>query len=323
MASKLRLGIIGTGVAARQLYLPAFEKLSKRIEVVAVTNRTLRKAASFARMLPGARVIASTEELLAQADVDAVLLSLPIDSQPEVVELALAANKPVLSEKPIGPTVARARRLIRHAARCSVPWLVAENYAFMPAVARLQRWVEGGRLGSLRVVEARQLTRVNASNPYFKTTWRAEPKHPGGYVLDGGVHLAHVLRRVVGAPKSVRSWTSQFDPALKPIDTAVAALTFESGAVGTWTSCFATCGSAPMLRLFGTRGSAELGTQRVRLFSSRGKETCFETGVDSIEAQFRHFADVVVRGAELSFTPAQALQDLQVIESIVGRAKRA
>lgn len=323
MANKLRLGIIGTGVAARRLYLPAFQKLGRRLEVVAVTNRTRRKATAFAKLLPAARVVASAEELLALPNVDAVLVSLPIDSQPDTVELALAANKPVLSEKPIAPTVARARRLIRYAARCSVPWLVGENYAFMPAVERVQSWVASGRLGALRIVEARQLTRVDARNPYFKTAWRAEPQHPGGYVLDGGVHLAHALRRVVGEPASVRSWTCQFDAALKPIDTAVAALTFEGGAVGTWTSCFATCGSAPMLRLFGSRGSAELTTKGARLVSSRGKETCFESQVDSIEAQFSHFADVVVRGAELRFTPEEALKDLRLIESVVGRSARS
>ena len=48
--AKLRLGMIGTGVAARRLYLPALQRLGKKIEVVACTNRTRRKAEDYARL---------------------------------------------------------------------------------------------------------------------------------------------------------------------------------------------------------------------------------------------------------------------------------
>ena len=42
--AKLRLGMIGTGVAANRLYLPAFQRLGRKLELVACTNRTRKKA---------------------------------------------------------------------------------------------------------------------------------------------------------------------------------------------------------------------------------------------------------------------------------------
>src|SRR6187401_1420447 len=48
--AKLRLGMIGTGVAARRLYLPAFERLGRRLEIVACTNRTRSKAEQYAKL---------------------------------------------------------------------------------------------------------------------------------------------------------------------------------------------------------------------------------------------------------------------------------
>ena len=49
----LRLGILGTGIAANKLYLPAFKLLGREIELVACANRTKSKALAFAKKRPG------------------------------------------------------------------------------------------------------------------------------------------------------------------------------------------------------------------------------------------------------------------------------
>src|SRR5690606_35620417 len=103
--SKLRLGLIGTGVAARLLYLPAFSRLGRKLELVACTNRTRSKAESYAKLDVIDQVVDSPKELLALPQVEAVLLCLPIDAQPALVKQALALGKPVLSEKPVAPSL--------------------------------------------------------------------------------------------------------------------------------------------------------------------------------------------------------------------------
>lgn len=317
MASKLRLGLIGTGVAAQKLYLPSFRSLAKKLEVVACTNRTRKKAEVYAREAGIPRVLDSADELIASPDVEAVLISLPIDAQPELVKKALAAGKPVISEKPMAPTVKEGKKLVVATARARAPWLVAENFAFMPAIARLAGWLEQGRLGDPRLVQVFQLTFMDAKNPYYHTAWRHQPKHVGGFVADGGVHMAHALRRVMGMPETVRNLTAQFDPALAPIDTAVAVLKFPSGALGTWTSCFSAHYQGPMLRVFGSKATAELYWAHAVLRTGRGKETRFETKVSSFDAQFSHFVDVVKKGVPVAYTPADALLDLTLIDAIV------
>jgi predicted dehydrogenase len=315
--AKLRLGLIGTGVAARRLYLPAFQRMGRKLELVACTNRTRRKAVEYAKLAGIPRVVDTPAELLALPEVDAVLISLPIDAQPALVQQALAAGKPVLSEKPVAPSLAVGRKLVKAAARYSTPWLIGENHAFMPAIARLARWVEDGRLGEPRLLQAFQLAWIDRKNPFFATSWRQRPAHIGGFVADAGVHLAYTVRRVLGMPTVVESLTAQFDPALAPIDTALALLRFESGALGTWTSCFSAHHKGPMLRVYGSKGTAELGWDNVVLRNARGKETVFRTSVDSFEAQFSHFCDVVLRGAPVAYGPDEALLDLQLIDAIV------
>jgi len=316
---KLRLGLLGTGTAARRLYLPAFARVGDRVEVVACASRHPQNAAAYARLAGIPTVVGGARALFALPDLDAVFISLPIHLQPRLVLRALVAGKAVMSEKPVAHTVAAGRRLVRAAARFAPPWLVAENYAFLPEVARLERWLRAGRLGEVRLVEARQIAWLDRSNPYFNTAWRARPRHVGGFVGDAGVHVAHVLRRLFGMPVELRSMTGAFEPTLPPIDTAVAVLRLAGGALGTWTSCFTAWDEGPLLRVLGSRATAELHRDRAALRPARGRETVFRSRVNSYEAQLRHFADVVLDGAPLAFTPAEALADLALIAAVCGR----
>ena len=323
MPRKLRLGLLGTGLAAKKLYLPAFQRLGHRIELVACANRTRKKAEEYARLASIPRVVDGADELFGLSDVDGVLISLPIEAQPEYVLRALAAGKPVLSEKPVAATTAEARKLARRAARYRTPWLVGENFAFMEQAERLYAWLERGKLGDVRLVQATQITLMDRKNPYFHTTWRTAPKFPGGFVLDAGVHIAHLLRRGFGMPSRIQNLTQSFNPELPPIDTALATFELASGALGTWTSCFSARHDGPILRVFGSRANAELHYRDVVLRDARGKETRFTPKYDSFTRQFAHFADVVLKGEKPRMTPDEALLDLALMEAIVKPTRRS
>jgi predicted dehydrogenase len=323
MRPKLRLGILGTGIAARKLYLPAFERLKHRVELVACANRTREKAEEYARLASIPLVVDSAEELFALPGVDGVLISLPIDAQPEYVLRALAAKKPVLSEKPVAATTAQGRKLIAKAARYRTPWLVGENFAFMQQAERLFEWIARGKLGEVRLVQATQMTLMDRKNPYFHTSWRTAPNHPGGFVLDAGVHIAHLLRRGFGMPARIQNLTQSFNPELPPLDTALATFEFTSGALGSWTSCFSARYEGPILRVYGSRANAELGYRDVVLRDARGRETRFTPKHDSFTRQFAHFADVVLEGEKPRVTPADALLDLALMEAIVKPTRRS
>jgi len=314
---RLRLGILGTGLAARLLYLPAIKKLRHKIDVVACANRRRSKAEDYALLAGIPKVVDTAEDLIALPEVQALLISLPIDVQPRYIRMALARGKAVLSEKPVAPSVAAAKRLLKSTEIFESPWMVGENFHFMPHVRQLLKWIKGGRLGDLRVIEATHITKMDRENPYFHTAWRRKPKFIGGFVVDGGVHLAHVVRLCVGMPLVVRNRTASFDPALPPIDCAVAALEFSGGLLGTWTSCFSGHYHGPILRISGSQGYSELGWDHATLYDRRGKQTVVKSTVDSFYAEFDHFADVVCKGVSPAVTPQDALQDLAFMEALV------
>jgi len=316
----LRLGILGTGIAANKLYLPQLKKLGREIEVVACANRTRTKAVAFAKAAGVPLVLDSGEDLLAQPQVEAVVISLPIELQPAWVLRALKAGKHVLSEKPVAPDLASGRALLKAAApyqRKGLKWLVGENFHFMRQAQQLQAWLEAGALGDVRLVEARQMGVMDAASPYFHTRWRTSPRFVGGFVVDGGVHLANILRRSFGLPVEIKSLTAEFNPALKPLDTVVASLRFRSGALGQWTSCYSAAASGPIITVRGSKANAELYWHQIVLTPHRGKPKTVAAGPDSFLMQFRHFAQAVVLDKPLALNPAEALADLAFMQGLV------
>jgi predicted dehydrogenase len=316
---KLRLGIIGTGIATNDLYFPWLMKLRSRIEIVAVANRRRAKAVAFAKRAGVGRVHATGEALLRDPDVEAVLLSLPIHLNARWVMKALRAGRHVLCEKPIAASLDEARRLVRETERFNRVYLVAENYFFTPHIVKARAWVKRGLLGDVRLVEVSQLTLTTPDNKYAKTSWRKRPKHIGGFVADAGVHLANVVRETFGMPTKIRNLTALHDAKLGPIDTAVATFALPNGALGVWKSCFSarTSREVPLLSAYGSRANLEIFWGRSVLLVHGRKPVVVSSRENGFYHELRHFADAVVRRQKLRFEPRTALSDLELIERIV------
>lgn len=85
---KIKLDIVGTGIAARDLHLPGLLELKDKFEVVALYNRTKEKAVKFSKYLNNnPKIYNSYDELL--DNVEAVDLVLPVQLNYEFIEKAL------------------------------------------------------------------------------------------------------------------------------------------------------------------------------------------------------------------------------------------
>lgn len=316
----LRLGLLGTGIAARKLYWPALSSMRDKVRLVACANRTRSKAEAFAFETGIPKVVANADALFTLPDVDAVLISLPIATQPKYVLQALKAGKAVLSEKPLAPNLVAGRRLIAQARpylQSGSIWMVAENYRFMPAADWAEAQLADGAVGDLRLVEIRQSGWMDADNPYYHTTWRRQARFVGGFVFDAGVHLAHLVRRMLGQALEIHGLRAGFNPALRPMDTALAVLRFRGGALGTWLSSFACDAGGPMLVFRGSAATLELNRNHAVLIPRIGSKRHFKSSKDSYALQFEHFAEAVTENKKPCYSPNDALEDLAFMESVV------
>jgi predicted dehydrogenase len=195
-------------------HVPAIKAASDLVSFKAVYSRSSRTATSFSLdksvidfKLDVYHGDDGLDTLLARDDIDAVIIALPIPTQPEIIKKCLEAGKHVLSEKPIGPDVASAKSLIEtyestYASK-NLHWRVAENFAHEPSVIRASELIKSGKgpLGPVLYYDVKTVNHVKAGSKYHATEWRTVPQYQGGFLLDGGVHAVAALRVVLGDVK--------------------------------------------------------------------------------------------------------------------------
>jgi myo-inositol 2-dehydrogenase / D-chiro-inositol 1-dehydrogenase len=108
----VRIGVIGTGAIGRD-HARRINQVLAGGEIVALSdvNRASAEAVK-ADIAFGAEVFATGEELIASANVDAVLVTSWGTTHEQYVLAAIAAGKPVFCEKPLAATAEGAKRIV-------------------------------------------------------------------------------------------------------------------------------------------------------------------------------------------------------------------
>ena len=323
----IRLALLGTGLFARDAHIPALNALQGEFEIVAIYTRdpSSSSAAEAARLIPGEVAITDDlDGLLARDDIEAVDIVWPIHRLPEGIERALNAGKHVISEKPAAPSVAVGRHLLDvYAAHPDLVWMVAENWRYEAAYRQAADLIAEGAIGRLLTVDWVAHNDMSPQNRYYGTPWRRDNSFMGGFLLDGGVHQIAALRLVAGEIASVSAVVTQHRPDLPPADTLSAALAFENGAVGTYAVTYASGSPWPAsLRVVGDTGALRVHHSGIELTGADGQTRQIEfDGRSGIQNQMTAFAAAIRRGEPHFNTPAEAVQDVAIIEAMLRSAE--
>ncbi|KAF5328449.1 hypothetical protein D9619_013263 [Psilocybe cf. subviscida] len=164
------------------------------------------------------------DALLARPDISAVIVVLPISLQPEIVRKVLKAGKHVLSEKPVAPDVKCGLEIIgeyrKEYQTQSLVWRVAENCEAEPAYREVGKAIKEGVIGDVKWFKSSAWNFVDKSSMWYKTPWRTVPEYQGGFLLDGGVHTAAMLRVILPAsPTHLTGFAALNKAILVPHDT--------------------------------------------------------------------------------------------------------
>ncbi len=108
----VKIGVIGTGAIGRD-HARRINQVLAGGKVVALSDVNLASAEAVrADIAPDAKVYATGEELIAAADVDAILVTSWGATHEQYVLAAIAAGKPCFCEKPLATTAAGAKRIV-------------------------------------------------------------------------------------------------------------------------------------------------------------------------------------------------------------------
>jgi predicted dehydrogenase len=321
---KIHLGLIGAGIAARDLHGPAIKALSDRYNIAAICSRTLDKAQALAAWY-GLDVPCTDDwaEILSRADVDAVAAALPISLNAPVVQACVEAGKPVLVEKPIACSVEEAAQVVRLAERRSIPIFVAENFRYSPDLLQAKELIEAGEVGRMALLRYNAIGLMTPDNKYMQTVWRQCPTHLGGFLSDGGVHNVAALRLLAGHVARVQTFYTTIQPYLAGTDTMLINLQFVNGLIGQLSLGYGSVDpDGRKVKVYGEDGTVVITRERIEIWKTDGKQRSEPViGPSNFVSEFIAFYDAVIKGDKSPESARQALADLRVIDAAIRSAE--
>lgn len=229
MTEPVRLAAVGLGRWAKVLARGVAR--SDTIELYSCFSRSEENRTAFMEAYGVQRSAATFEELLADPDVEGLVITTPNDTHRELVTAGLEAGKAVYVDKPIAQTLEDALAIRTSVDDTNGVFAVGHSARRLSGCRVMKRWIDDGTLGGVSLVEA------NFSNErgleLTPQTWRWYlSKTPGGPLIQLGVHHADNLQYLLGPVKSVSSHQRKlFTPSEVP-DATMTICEFESGALG-------------------------------------------------------------------------------------------
>lgn len=225
--SRLRIAVIGAGLIGQTHIDRALTSAS--VELVAIADPT-PAAAELARAA-GVPCFAAYRQMLAEARPAGVVVATPNATHAQITIDCLESRAAVLVEKPIADTLEDGRRICAASQAAGLPVLVGHQRRHNPIMRKARAIVASGALG--RPVSATVMCTWRKPHDYFDVAWRRQ--QGGGPILINLIHDIDLMRHLYGEIDTVQALASNAVRGFEVEDTAVVALRFRNGALGTVT----------------------------------------------------------------------------------------
>jgi len=227
VAPRLRVVVVGAG------YFAAFHHrawaAAPRVDLVAIVDADGGKAAAAAAAHGVSQWRTDLKTALDDFDIDLVDIAVPPDAHLELIDLATAAGKAVICQKPFCGGLAGAERAADLANRRGATLVVHENFRFQPWWRQIKLELAQGRVGDLydiafrlRPGDGQGPSAYLGRQPYFQTM-------PRFLVHETAVHLMDVFRYLMGEPDWVQADLRRLNPNIAGEDAGVIVLGYDDG----------------------------------------------------------------------------------------------
>jgi predicted dehydrogenase len=311
----VRLGIVGLGWFGGVLAESA--RSTGVADVVSCYARTEDTRAAFAEK-HGCVAVGDLDELLADPDVDGVLVATPHSTHADIAVRTAEAGKHVFVEKPLALTVADTKRVAEAASRVGVVVQVGHNRRRQPANRRIKAMIDAGELGT--VLQLDGMHTASGGHKPDLPGWRKDPAEcPSGGMTALGVHTVDTFHYFIGSAKKVASFSTRIH-GFNDLDEATTVLVeYESGPVA---SISTTYFAPPVVAIsvFGSDAAAWNEEDGKRLFTqARSDAARSEQEVETIDTLVDEIAEFArcIRGEGVPETGvAEAIEVAAVLEGI-------
>ncbi len=154
----VRLGFIGAG-AMGIIHLDTFRGAAGA-KLAAVADVSEERAVRAAAEYGVEKTYTDSVRLIADPDIDAVVISVPNALHAELAVASLEAGKHVLLEKPMAMNAAEAEHILAAQQSSGMTLMIGHQMRWKAPIAAARRYIEEGRLGKVYYVKAGWLRRM-------------------------------------------------------------------------------------------------------------------------------------------------------------------
>lgn len=301
------------------------------IDLVGVCDTNLERAEQAGRA-HGVPSFTDHRDLLEAVSPDVIHITTPHSQHVPVALDALDAGSHVLTEKPIGQTVAAGRRLVARAATGDQKVGVVFQNRYNPSSVAIREVLASGTLGP--IVGARAAVWWSRPAGYYRAApWRGQWESAGGGVLiNQAIHTLDLLLWLLGQPVAVsgRAATLALADVIEVEDTASIVIDHASGVRSTFFATNTHHTNADVeLEITGRDGILTFGSGQVRMTDSSGSRLIATDEQASGERSYwgkSHALLIDDFYARLGdpepfwITPADGLAALQVLRQVYGQS---
>jgi len=194
MSEAIRVGVIGTSWFADLIHLPSLAG-DERVTVAAICGRNRARAEEMAAKYRIPQLFTDYRGMLAEGDLDAVVIVTPDDEHFPMVMAALEAGLHVLCEKPLASNGEQARQMFERAEAQGVRHMTNFNNRWSPLYRYLHDLVAQGTVGRLYHAHFTFMA-GHGRRPNY--AWRFDPQRSNGVLGDLGCHMIDLARYLVG-----------------------------------------------------------------------------------------------------------------------------
>lgn len=315
--SEQRVGVAVVGITGFGRAIARAVAQAPNLKLVSGFSRTARSREEFAEQYHCPRTFDSYQALLAEPEIEGVLLITPNHVHREQIVQAAEAGKHVFVDKPITNTVAEARQAIAACRAAGVVLQVGHNTRKGAVLRHMRQAVAAGELGTVTMAESQSSGATGLT--LTPQQWRYyRDKAPACPLMQLGIHWIDAVHSVLGPTRRVWARFSHLASPADIDDTILTILELDSGAL-----CYV--GSnyvvphARYLNIYGTQGAllydAYLGYHRVG--SDNERRPLQVERNDTLLEEVTEFGECIRAGRAPEVTGEVALLALAVVEAAI------
>lgn len=196
----------------------------------------------------------SADELLAQDDIQAVVIASETSMHADLAVKAAAANKAIVLQKPMALTLEQGERIANAVKEANVPFTMAWQMRVDPHNIQARELMKSGAFGRVYMVRRRHCLPTQQMGD-FEKTWHVNPSLNRDIFADDASHAIDFIYWMLGMPVSVfAELGSLLNPAI-PNDNGIAVFRFADGAFGEISCTFTSVAGENVTEIICEKGS--------------------------------------------------------------------